>query len=166
MLLWRLKKQNFLLNICFSAPQMKKKRWQHVYFWMNSLFKVYLIKRHALYHVLESLYLWESLEDKENNHSDIRYRFILLWKRDGDGGRDGGMGLCVRRHETEDTVCSGFSPDKNKLMRSLQQKHRSSSHSSSHLYLISFSSSPHQRLNIELQDLWWLLAEVKQTDPD
>lgn len=103
---------------------------------MNSLFKVYLIKRHALYHVLESLYLWESLEDKENNHSDIRYRFVLLWKRDGDGGRDGGMGLCVRRHETEDTVCSGFSPDKNKLMRSLQQKHRSSSHSSSHLYLI------------------------------
>lgn len=97
----------------------KRKRWQHVYFWMNCLFKVYLIKRHTLYHVLESLYLWESLEDKENNHSDIRYRFILLWKR----YRDGGTGLCVRTHETEDTVCSGFSPDEKKLMRSLQQKH-------------------------------------------
>lgn len=55
---------------------------------MNCLFKVYLIKRHALHHVLESLYLWESLEDKENNHSDIRYRSILLWKRWRDGGRD------------------------------------------------------------------------------
>ncbi len=58
---------------------------------MNCLFKVYLIKRHALYHVLESLYLWESLEDKENNHSDISYRFILLWKRYRDGGRDGSL---------------------------------------------------------------------------
>ncbi len=103
---------------------------------------------------LESLYLWESLEDKENNPVQIL---------DTDSSSSGEM---EREMEGEDMrqktlFGSGFGPDEKNLMRSL---HRSSSHS--HLYLILLLSSSHQRLDIELQDLWWLLAEVKQTDAD
>ncbi len=50
---------------------------------------------------------------------------------------EGGTGLCVRTHETEDTVCSGFSPDEKKLMRSLQQN-TDPAHTHPHIF-ISFS---------------------------